>query len=160
MALLATMTVNAEQTCNENVATSKQDVTYAVNKDIPKHLIGATITVTLADGSTSSVPAEKFMIVPRKQYTVVAEQVNTTKTLTCKVAGKKNNVSIGLRKDVVGLDKSTNAIPNGIQAKVKEDKDIVPSINYYRREVIGGAVGFGVGIDKNGTPSASVGLDF
>lgn len=160
LALLATTTVSANQTCKEDVNTSRQPVEYIVNKNIPKHLVGATITITLADGPTSTVPADKFMVVPRKQYTVVAESVSTVKTLVCNVNSKKNTVSLQMRKDVTGLSTNKRVLSNGNAADVDLEKDLIPGVNYYRQEVIGDTIGFGVGIDNQKIPSISIGIDF
>jgi hypothetical protein len=156
--LLSTTTLANE--CTESTEKQTNKVAYNVNKDMPDHLKGATITITLANGKSSTVPANKFMVVPRKQYTVVGESVNMTKTMTCKSKSKKNNISLDVRKDVVGLDKSSTSIANGTQAKVLLEKDLIPTFNYYRREVLGDALGFGAGIDTNGVLKGIIGLDF
>jgi len=152
--LLSTSTLAND--CSESVEKQSNEVTYAVNKDMPKHLKGATITITLSDGSTSTVSADKFMVVPRKQYTVVGESTSTIKTMTCKAKTKKNNLMVDARKDITGLDTETN----GSQAKVIAKKALVPGINYYRREVLDSNIGLGAGIDANTTFKVLVGFDF
>ena len=153
-----TMNVNAED-CTESQTVSAEQVVYSVSKDIPKHLKGATITITQADGKTSTVPAEKFMVVPRKQTTVLGENKTISKKLTCS-NGKKNSIIAGGRKDTVGHRVETSSIPNGQQVKVYSEKDLVPDINYYRREILDTPIGAGVGVDSNGTLRGSVGFDF
>lgn len=152
--LLSTTTLAND--CSESTEKQTNEVAYAVNKDMPKHLKGATITITLADGSTSTVSADKFMVVPRKQYTVVGESSSTTKTMTCKAKTKKNSLMVDARKDITGLDTETN----GSQAKVVAKKDLVPGLNYYRREVMDSNIGVGAGVDSNGVVKAIVGFDF
>jgi hypothetical protein len=147
------------ENCSESQTESSEQVVYNVSKDMPKHLKGATITITLADGKTSTVPAEKFMVVPRKQTTVLGENKTISKKLTCS-NGKKNSIIAGGRKDTVGHRVETSSTPNGQQAKVYSEKDLVPDINYYRREILDTPIGAGVGVDSNGTLRGSVGFDF
>ena len=153
--LLLSTTVTANE-CSESSKKQSDEVTYAVNKDIPNHLKGATITVTLVDGRTSTVSADKFMLVPRKQYTVVGESSTTTKTVTCKAKNKKNILMVEARKDITELDTETTVN----QAKVVTRKDLVPGFNYYRREVLDSRFGLGGGIDTNGTVKALLGVEF
>lgn len=64
-----------------------------INTDVPKHLEGATITVTTKDGRVSTVPAEKFKVVPRKQQFIVTKTKQTDETL-CKADKERNRVSV------------------------------------------------------------------
>jgi hypothetical protein len=133
-----------------------KEVTYAVNKNIPNHLKGATITITLANGKTSTVSADKFMVVPRKQYTVVGESSTATKTVTCSAKKNKNLIMLEARKDITELDTEVN----GQQAKTIAKKNIIPGLNYYRRDVLDTKFGAGAGADTNGTLKVLVGFDF
>ena len=72
-------------TTSEEVA-AQQEITT----DVPAHLKGATITVRLADGRESSVPAEQYKVVPRKQQFLVSRYVQRE---TCSNA-LKNRVSV------------------------------------------------------------------
>lgn len=131
-----------------------QDVVHQVNKDIPKHLQGATITVRLANGKETTVPAEKFMVVPRKQYTVAGK--NKAVRLTCNKDVKKNIVMIEAERDVDDLEVRTN----GKSAQVDSLKSLTPGINYYRRQILDSDLGIGAGVDENGTVKGMIGLDF
>jgi len=150
----------AKETCEESVTQHIEDVVYEVNTDMPKHLKGATITVTLADGKTSTVPAERFMVVPRVQKTVVGQNVLLAKNVTCSKSGNKNILIGEVRKDVTGHETTTEAIPGGIKSTTKSVKELVPGVNYYRRELFDTPVGAGVGVDTNGTVKALIGIDF
>jgi hypothetical protein len=150
----------AGETCNEDVDVRNEDVVYTVNKDMPKYLEGATITVTLANGKSSTVPAEKFMVVPRVQKTVVGQNVLIAKKVTCSKSGNKNLLIGEVRKDVTGHETKTEAIPGGIQSTTSSVKEVVPGINYYRRELFDSSLGAGVGVDTNGTVKGLIGIEF
>jgi hypothetical protein len=156
MIMFLVSVVNAAENCSESAQVETQDVVYEVNTELPKHLKGATITVTLADGKTSTVPAEKFMVVPRKQKTLVGQNQTLTKKLYCKVSGKKNIIMGEARKDVTEIETTTN----GKSASVHSKKEVVPGLNYYRRELFDSPIGAGVGVDTNGTVKGMIGLDF
>lgn len=145
--------------CTETTQVSSQDVVHNVNTSMPKHLKGAMITVTLADGKSSQVPAERFMVVPRKQQTVVGQDKTVSKQVSCK-SDKKNLVIADLRKDVTGMDTETSLVPGGVQAKTRSERELVPGINYFRRQVLDSDVGLGVGVDTNGTVKGMLGVEF
>lgn len=87
------MYVNAEEcsTQESELATTGE---LLIKTDVPKYLEGATITVTLANGKSSTVPAEKFKVVPRKQQFITT---HTNKTVVKTCAGeeaKRHRVSV------------------------------------------------------------------
>lgn len=136
--------------CKEETRSS--DVAYEVNTKTPEYLRGAIITVTLKDGSKSEVPAEKFMVVPRIQKTVVGQNKVTSRT-----CGGPKNILVGeARKDIQELETSTS----GSTATVSARKGVVPGVNYYRRNLFDSPIGAGIGIDTNGTPKALIGIEF
>lgn len=151
--------VNAQE-CSEQVSTQVNPVKYQVNKNLPKYLQGATITVRLANGKETTVPAERFMVVPRQQQFVVGQAVNTSKTLTCKAKSRKNSIMVDARRDFTGVSKSSSSTANSQTLKVSTEKALVPGLNYYRREVLDSHLGLGAGVDANGTLKALIGLDF
>lgn len=157
--LMITNLVNANE-CLEKTVTQNNPVKYEVNKHLPQHLQGATITVRLANGQQTTVPAEKFMVVPRQQQFIVGESVNISKTLTCKTKSLKNSVIVDARKDFTGISKSLSSTVNTQTLKLSSDKSLVPGLNYYRREVLDSPIGLGAGVDSNGTLKALIGLDF
>ncbi len=148
------------QECKTTNSEIVQDVVYNVNKDIPAHLKGAKIIVRLADGKETVVPAEQFMVVKRKQYTVAGQNRLVMSKLRCEAKSRKNSVMVDARKDHSGMDTSTATIPGGVQATVKSNKALTPGINYYRREILDSHLGLGAGVDSNGTLKAIIGLDF
>jgi hypothetical protein len=149
----------AGERCSESTNEQLENVVYEVNTQIPSHLKGATIVIKQADGRESSCPAEKCMVVPRIQKTVLGQNRTVSKSVKCTKDGNKNLLIGELRKDVTELETDSSAVPNGQQARVSARKELVPGINYFRREVIG-LVGGGIGIDTNGTPKALLGVEF
>lgn len=140
--------------CKEEIYSSNEDVVYEVNSKIPEHLRGATITVRLADGKESTVPAEKFMVVPRKQSTIAGTNWTVTKVRSCDT--KDRNLIIGeVRKDHKNFDTETN----GKEAKTYSNKEVIPGVNYFRRELLG-PIGAGAGVDSNGTLKGLIGVEF
>ncbi len=157
--LLLSSVSYAGEKCSESQTEQLEDVVYEVNADIPSHLKGAKITVKLADGRESTVPAEKFMVVPRKQKTVLGQNKLVSKNVTCSKDGNKNLLMLEARHDVTELESSTTTGPNSQTISVKSKKELVPGVNYFRRELIG-PVGAGIGIDTNGTPKGMLGVEF
>jgi hypothetical protein len=159
--ILLTMFISAiaSANCVEKKQTESKDVVHTVDTSIPAHLKGAKITVTLADGRTSTVPAEKFMVVPRKQQTVVGQDKLVKSVVTCS-SKNKNLIIADLRKDVVDIETETSAIVGGVTAKTRTEKDLVPGINYFRRDLFDSNIGAGVGVDSNGTVKGMLGLEF
>jgi acyl-CoA hydrolase len=152
--LALTTTALASNDCTETTDVSSEPVTYEVNKRLPEHLEGATIIVRLKDGRESSVPAERYMVVPRKQQLVVGENKVLSRSIRCD--DKDRNLLVGeVRKDHRGLDTEVN----GSEAKTVSKRDLVPGVNYLRREVIG-PIGIGAGIDANGTLKGLIGVEF
>ena len=151
--------VNAQE-CSEQVSTQVNPVKYQVNKNLPKYLQGATITVRLANGKETTVPAERFMVVPRSQQFVVGQAVNTSKTLTCKAKSKRNNVIVDVRRDFVGVNKVSSSTSISQTLKVTSDKALIPAINYYRRQVLESDLGLGLGVDSSGTLRGMLGIEF
>jgi hypothetical protein len=144
--------------CTETTKSITQDVVHAVNKDMPKHLQGATITVKLADGSETTVPAEKFMVVPRKQYTVAGQNKTVSSKLTCDKDQKKNIVYVGAKRELTDLETKVNVPAKS--AQVDSLKVLTPSINYMRRKILDSDLNLGGGVDKNGQVQGTIGLDF
>jgi hypothetical protein len=140
----------------QDCTTQTKDVVYAVNSQLPKHLQGATIIVRTKDGRESSVPAERFMVVPRKQYTKVGQSSDTM----CKAKSRKNSVMVGVRNDHAGMDAITKTTPTSVSAKVESKKALTPDLQYYRREILDSHLGLGAGVDANGTLRGIIGLDF
>lgn len=154
--LMSLTSVSYAEECSETQSTVVQNVVYTVNKNMPAHLKGATIIVRQANGKETSVPAERFMVVPRKQYTKLGENKAVNTKLTCNKDQKKNIVYVGAKKELTDLETRVS----GNTARVESSKTLVPSVNYMRRKVLNSDLNLGIGIDKNSQIGGTIGLDF
>jgi hypothetical protein len=136
--------------CSESKSTVKGQ--YVIDTNVPSHLRGATITVTQADGKSSTVPAEKFKVVPRKQQFITAE---TEKTLVC-TDSKKNRVSVLGGRGVQEGIKTTKLSSTTTQAE--SNVGFVGGLEYQRK--VWKDFSIGVQGQSNKTGSLVLGLDF
>lgn len=146
----------AKSVCEQQRTEISEDVVYEVSKDIPEYLKGAKITTTLSNGKSSTVPAEQFMLVKRKQYTVVGKNQTIVERNNCLTTGSKNNLILEARKDVKGLKTETV----GSTSKVYSEKEFIPGVNYYRQDLYDLPIGAGLGVDSNGTVKGMLGIGF
>ncbi len=138
--------------CTEEVSTQQGTDHIEISRDTPKYLQGATITVTLADGRSSTVPAERFRVVPRKQQSILS-RVETTKVISC--SASKNRASLlggyGARN---GLKTTTT----GSTTTVETSSGVVGGLQYQR--MLNETLSVGVQGQSNKTGSVLIGLDF
>ena len=144
-----------EPVCTEQVGQTEDKEKLELTTDVPSHLKGATIIVRLADGRESSVPAEKFKVVPRKQQFIVTK-LETSKVKSCTTNDPlKNRVSLlggyGARN---GLDVSTA----GSTTTVESSSGVVGGLQYQR--MLNDRLSFGVQGQTSETGSLLIGLDF
>lgn len=160
--MLVQNVIAGEHQCEQKRNVISQEIVYEVNKDLPKHLIGATITITQANGKTSTVPAERFMVVPRKQKIVVGANRVTVVTNDCinDLDIKKNTVMVEGAYGIRGVTTETSVGLGTVTAKTYVERAIVPGIDYYRRQILDTPIGAGLGIDVLGRGKAFLGLDF
>lgn len=165
MKLLLTMLFLIPTMASANCSVSDVDVDYEsvvheIDTKLPAFLKGAKIKVTLADGTSSEVPAELFKVVPRKQQLIVGHETTIRKETTCKVDDRKKNIIMASAKETVtSLETKTSTIPNGVKASVSSNKGLVPGIKYYREDILEN-LGAGVGVDTNGEVEAMIGVGF
>ncbi len=158
------VTAHAEQSCNTQTSDYAATEQMEIKTDVPKHLEGATITVTLKDGRTSTVPAEKFKVVPRKQQFIVTKLDRSTKTSCTSVVTdeQKNRVSVlGGYGSKDGLDRDDSQAPNSVEFKSKVGA--VFGAQYQRKlgvKVFDLPVSAGVQGQTNKTGSVLLGVDF
>jgi len=152
--LMISTSVMAGEKCStsnsEEVATEKK----LLSTDVPNHLKGAMITITLADGRQSTVHAERFKVVPRKQQWIVTKTLSSSTTM-CSNDPEKNRISLlaghGAR---AGLNRSVD--DDG--ATVKSRVGVVGGAQYQR--LITDKLSIGVQAQTNKTGSLMLGLDF
>lgn len=145
--------------CSETRNVVTEDVVYNVDTKMPQALKGAEITVKAADGKTYTFKAEEFMVVPRKQQNVLGQNKTILSKVQCSADTDKNIVSIEARKDI-----KNNHVRESTKGSTKTldlvtTKDVIPGVNYFRREVIGD-VGVGAGVDTNKVIKATIGIEF
>lgn len=140
-------------TVGEDVVNERVDI----NTDVPNYLVGAKITVTLADGTSSTVPAEKFKVVKRQQQFLVTKTTKNT-IKTCKAADQEYNKNIlsgmvgyGL---VGGLEKDRD--PTRLEVETKVGPSV--GIQYQRR--LNERFTIGIQGQTNGVGSGLLGVGF
>lgn len=145
------LTCGVEKETQETV--TKQEVTTPT----PEYLKGATITVTLANGSTVKMSADSYMVVPRKQ---VKESISTKiieKPIAClqeDKSPKKNILSLQAVRSQNGLDRNNL----NISTIEIETKNSVGVGLLYQRKL--DTLVLGVGGDTNKGLNLGLGLEF
>ena len=155
MFLIVNISFASEPTCTEQVGQVEEKEKLELTTDVPKYLKGATITVTKADGSSSTVPAERFKVVPRKQQFIVTK-TEVSKTISCSAEeNRKNRVSLlggyGSRNGLTTTRNATNVT-------VESSSGVVGGAQYQR--MLNNRWSLGVQGQTNGTGSLLLGLDF
>jgi hypothetical protein len=157
LALLMTQVSYAETndcTSQESAAEAKEML--EIKTDVPSHLKGAVIIVRLADGRETTVPAEKFKVVPRMQQFVVTKTEKTKVTSCVTNKPNKNRVSLlGGHGTKEGLD-SRQVNPNLVE--VESRTGLVGGLQYQR--MLNDRISVGVQGQTNETGSLLIGLDF
>ena len=124
-----------------------------INTEVPKHLKGATIIIRTADGKESSVPAEQFKVVPRKQQFMVT-RVKQVSKMMCS-AELKNRISLMAGKGPQeGLDKSSDATSVTIESKV----GAIGGVQYQR--LLTDRISVGAQLQSNESALINIGLEF
>jgi len=152
--LCSPMLVFAAENCSTTSEAATIDETREITTDVPNHLKGATIFIILADGTHSSVPAEKFKVVPRKQQFVVTKTSQKDVTM-CSAEQNKNRVSLlagtGPKE---GLERSQT----GTTVTVESRTGNVGGLQYQR--LLYKRLSVGAQIQSNKSGLVSVGVDF
>lgn len=145
----------AEPVCSEENSQEVATETKEITTDVPSHLKGATIIVRTADGRESSVPAEKFKVVPRKQQFIVTK-TEKAKVLSCTTnEPKKNRVAVLGGHGAQGGLKSSQS---GSTVEVESKTGAVGGLQYQR--MLNDTLSIGVQGQTNKTGSLLIGIDF
>lgn len=159
--MVATSVAFAEDNCSVSRSATEVEETQEIKTDVPKFLEGATITVTLKDGKTSTVPAEKFKVVARKQQFLV-KRTKQTDSLICQEEPKRHRVSVLVgagNKD--GLDRDDNYAPNTIQVKSRIGPNAGLQYQYKSDiKIFNKPLSFGVQGVSNKSGAGLLGIDF
>lgn len=139
-----------EQTIGEEVVEEQLEI----STNVPNHLKGATIIIRLADGTESSVTAEKFKVVPRIQQFIVTKTAKTDVTV-CKNDFKKNRVSIHAGNGPKEGLKSKTAVDS---VEIESRVGAIGGVQYQR--LVTDKVSIGAQIQTNESVLIGIGLDF
>lgn len=124
-----------------------------IKTDVPKWLEGATITVRLANGKESTVKAEQFKVVPRKQQFIVTHDLEATH-LVCKAEQSKNRVSVLGGYGSRGLKVTTS----GTTVSIEEQTGLTGGLQYQRK--ITDKFSIGGQVQTNNSGALLFGVDF
>jgi len=126
--------------------------TTEIKTDVPKFLEGATITIRLADGKETTVPAEKFKVVPRAQQFIVAKTYQLNREVC---SPEKNRISLlGGKGPQNDLDVSKTAT----KVRVESEFGAVGGVQYQR--LITDEISLGIQGQTNESVLLNIGLDF
>lgn len=140
------------ENCATTTGEEKVEETKEITTDVPNHLKGATIIVRTADGRESSVPAEKFKVVPRNQQFVITKIKQTDKTM-CRADKNRISVMAG-NGPKEGLDRSKSTSSVTVESRV----GVVGGVQYQR--MVTEKVSLGVQGQTNESVLFNIGLDF
>lgn len=153
----------AVEQCENIVGPEVYQDKMTINTDVPKFLKGAKIIVRLSDGKESSVPAELFKVVPRKQQYIVTKTImhdrwvckDTVEVTKNVIEMKKNRVSVmGGAGPTEGL--SDSKTPTVVE--VESNVGAIGAAQYQR--MLNDKVSAGVQLQTNKTWLLELGLDF
>lgn len=156
LALLFPALSYSAESCSTSTTGEVSSGLLEINTDTPAYLKGATITVRLADGKESTVPAEKFKVVARKQQFLVNKTKETNST-TCisEAEAKKNRISLLAGKgSQAGLNRTTNGDTVTVETKV----GLLGGAAYQR--LLTDKFSVGIQAQTNKSLLLDVGLDF
>lgn len=160
--ILLGLNVNAKMECSSSTSSDQIEEQTEIKTDVPKHLEGATITVTLKDGRTTTVPAEKFKVVPRKQQFIVTKVSRNSTSLCTTNETQHHRVSVLAGKGTqAGIDVSRKNAPN--EVTVENNVGAVLGAQYQYKtdlKVLDMPVSVGIQGQNNETGSVLLGLDF
>jgi hypothetical protein len=159
MSLIAITAFASEPVCTTQTGAEQSTAELEIKTDVPAYLKGATITVTLADGRSSTVPAEKFKVVPRLQQFITTHTESKT-TVSCSGGNdiRRNRVTLlGGRGAQGGLNYSTS----GTSASVESKAGLVGGAQYqYVLPILGDRLNIGVQLQTSKAALGAIGIDF
>lgn len=137
-------------------------VTMELTSNVPNFLKGATITVRLKDGTQSTVPAEKFKVVPRKQQFVASVIAVDTKALcTRTVTNTVQKESTKNRLTMLAGEGPSGQLVKGVSGgilSVEEERVPVGGVQYQR--LLNEDFSVGGQLQTNRTLMINFGVDF
>jgi len=154
LALISPLSTYAVEKCLTDTGAVVTEEQLEIKTDVPKFLEGAVIIVRTADGRESTVPAEKFKVVPRKQQFITTKTKQLEKTV-CSAEQNKNRVALlGGQGPKGGFDKSATATTVTVESRV----GVIGGLQYQR--LVTDRISVGAQLQDNKSALLSVGLDF
>lgn len=144
----------AAEVCEDSKIISQE--TTEIKTDVPEYMKGATITVKLKDGRESTVPAEKFKVVPRIQQFIVSKIDTQSK---CHMS-EKNRLSL------VAGKAPRNSLKTGKSSSatlVESEYGNTMGLQYQRDlglSIFGLPLNVGAQIQDNDSGMGLIGVDF
>lgn len=155
LSLLFVSPALASDNCSEETSQAEAKEMLIIKTDVPTYLKGAMIVVRLANGKETTVPAERFKVVPRKQQVIVTK-VEVEKRVFCTMNEPSKN-----RASLVGGYGARNGLKtttNGTTTTVETSSGMVGGLQYQR--MLNDRLSIGVQGQTNNTGSLLLGLDF
>lgn len=155
IAFLISFSAAASENCSVKEFQDEVKETLEIKTDVPNHLKGATIIVRTADGRESSVPAEKFKVVPRKQQFIVT-RTEKSKELSCTANTSRTHrvALLGGHGTQSGLKTSQSGSTVEVESKV----GFVGGLQY--QHMVSDRFSLGVQGQTNKSGSLLLGVDF
>lgn len=146
----------SDPVCSESQSEEQITDQLLISTDVPNYLKGATITVRLADGRETTVPAERFKVVPRKQQYLTTKTERSTVVSCVSNEPRKNRVALlggyGARPGLGDIKQ------NGPALEVESNVGAVGGAQYQR--MLDDRFSLGVQGQTNKTGSLMLGIDF
>ena len=153
--LLISLPVFAAQNCKTSSSEEKIDQTKEITTDVPSHLKGATIIVRRADGKETSVPAELFKVVPRKQQFIVTKISHQETTLCSAEEAHRNRISLLAGNGPKGgLDRSSTPAKVSVESRT----GAIGGVQYQR--LLTERLSIGAQVQTNKSGLLNIGVDF
>ena len=161
-AILMCKTAFGYDFCDTTASEETVEQKLEIKTDVPNYLKGAVIIVRQADGKESSVSAERFKVVPRKQQYIVQktkqiekEHCQTNVVRYEKVEKQKNRISLMAgRGPQEGLDRTNNGTTVDVSSRV----GAIGGAQYQR--LLTDKVSAGVQAQTNQSLLVNIGLDY
>lgn len=160
--LMLSFTAYAENDCQVMRASEEVTGQLEIKTDVPKFLKGATITVTLSNGQSTTVPAEKFKVVPRKQQFITTKTSSVSETVCQNKTHHRVTVLAG-QAPQNGIKRDNSQAPNKVEVESKLGLEGGAQYQYRpggKWKLLGKDLNFGGQVQTNKSAFGTLGLDF
>ncbi len=144
----------AAENCTTDTSEEMAEEQLLISTDVPKHLEGATITIRTKDGRESSVPAEKFKVVPRKQQFITTKTKQTSQTV-CSAERNAHRLNLLVGTGPKG-GLHTNRAPT--EVTIESRNGVIGGLQY--QLLVTEKVNLGIQVQSNESALFNIGHDF